>query len=112
MRDPRQLDVDRLWAPRRTQGREWMRFPVGLDDGGQVVELDLKEGSQQGMNMHSLFIGTTGAGKSEGIITEVAVAGVTHSPEVVNVVFTDFKLEVGGRCAGTISRMWWPASAT
>ena len=49
-----------------------MRFPVGLDDNGQVVELDLKEGSQQGMNMHSLFIGTTGAGKSEGIITEVA----------------------------------------
>ena len=101
VRDPRRLDVDRLWAPRRTQGREWMRFPVGLDDNGQVVELDLKEGSQQGMNMHSLFIGTTGAGKSEGIITEVTSLALTHSPEVVNVVFSDFKLK---SAAGTLER--------
>jgi S-DNA-T family DNA segregation ATPase FtsK/SpoIIIE len=80
VRDPRRLDVDRLWAARRTQGRDWMRFPVGLDESGQVVELDLKEGSQQGMNMHSLFVGTTGAGKSEGIITEVTSLALTHSP--------------------------------
>lgn len=101
VRDPRRLDVDRLWAPRRTQGREWMRFPVGLDESGQVVELDLKEGSQQGMNMHSLFVGTTGAGKSEGIITEVTALALTHSPEVVNVVFSDFKLK---SAAGTLER--------
>ena len=93
VRDPRNLDVDRLWSPRRSQGPDWMRFPVGLDDSGQVVELDLKEGSQQGMGMHSLFIGTTGAGKSEGIITEVASMALTHSPEVANVVFFDFKLK-------------------
>ncbi len=90
---PRNLDVDRLWSPRRSQGPEWMRFPVGLDESGQVVDLDLKEGSQQGMGMHSLFIGTTGAGKSEGIITEVASMALTHSPEVANVVFFDFKLK-------------------
>ena len=45
------------------------------------------------MGMHSLFIGTTGAGKSEGIITEVASMALTHSPEVANVVFFDFKLK-------------------
>lgn len=101
VRDPRELDVDRLWAPRRIQGREWMRFPIGLDDNGQVVELDLKEGSQQGMGMHSLFIGTTGAGKSEGIITEVTSLALTHSPEVVNVVFSDFKLK---SAAGVLER--------
>ncbi|MDT5117522.1 MAG: hypothetical protein QOE30_3261 [Mycobacterium sp.] len=101
VRDPRQLDVDRLWAPRRTQGREWLRFPIGLDDAGQVMELDLKEGSQQGMGMHSLFIGTTGAGKSEGIITEVTSLALTHSPEVVNVVFSDFKLK---SAAGVLER--------
>jgi type VII secretion protein EccCb len=101
VRDPRQLDVDRLWAPRRTQNREWMRFPIGMDDAGQVIDLDLKEGSQQGMNMHSLFIGTTGAGKSEGIITEVTSLALTHSPEVVNVVFSDFKLK---SAAGVLER--------
>ena len=93
IRDPRHLDVDRLWSPRRSQGPEWMRFPVGLDESGQVVQLDLKEGSQQGMGMHSTFIGTTGAGKSEGIVTEVASMALTHSPEVANVVFFDFKLK-------------------
>lgn len=93
IRDPRDFDVDRLWAPRMTQGPAWMRFPVGLDESGQVVELDLKEGSQRGMGMHSLFVGTTGAGKSEGIITEVSSLAATHSPEVVNIVFSDFKLK-------------------
>jgi type VII secretion protein EccCa/type VII secretion protein EccCb len=101
VRDPRKIDMHRLWAPRRTQGRDWMRFPVGVDPSGQVVEFDLKEGSQNGMNMHSLFIGTTGAGKSEGIITEVAALALTHSPESVNVVFTDFKLK---SAAGVLER--------
>jgi type VII secretion protein EccCa/type VII secretion protein EccCb len=99
--DPERMDLDRMWAPRRTQGRDWLRFPVGVDPSGQVVEFDLKEGSQQGMGMHSLFIGTTGAGKSEGIITEVSSLALTHSPEVVNVVFTDFKLK---SAAGTLER--------
>lgn len=101
IRDPRNFDVDRLWAPRMTQGPAWMRFPVGLDESGQVVELDLKEGSQRGMGMHSLFIGTTGAGKSEGIITEVSSLAATHSPEVVNVIFSDFKLK---SAAGTLEK--------
>ncbi|MBV8927929.1 MAG: type VII secretion protein EccCb, partial [Mycobacteriaceae bacterium] len=99
--DPRRLDVDRLWAARRTQGREWMRFPIGADPAGQVVDLDLKEGSQGGMNMHSILIGTTGAGKSEAIITEVTSLALTHSPEVVNVVFSDFKLK---SAAGVLER--------
>ncbi|WP_375489191.1 type VII secretion protein EccCa, partial [uncultured Mycobacterium sp.] len=100
--DPLRLDVDRLWAPRMIQGREWMRFPVGTySDTGEVVELDLKEGSQQGMNMHSLFVGSTGAGKTEGIITEVASLCATHSPDVVNIVFSDFKLK---SAAGIIQR--------
>ena len=98
--DPRHLDADRLWAPRMVQGPAWMRFPVGTDAiTGEVVEFDLKEGSQRGMGMHSLFVGTTGAGKSEGIITEVASACTTHSPQVLNIVFSDFKLK---SAAGTL----------
>jgi S-DNA-T family DNA segregation ATPase FtsK/SpoIIIE len=53
IRDARKLDVDRLWSARRTQNRLWMRFPIGLDPTGEVVELDLKETSQYGMGMHS-----------------------------------------------------------
>lgn len=100
--DPRHLDTDRLWAATRAQGGQWMRFPVGVyADTGETAELNLREGSQGGMGMHGLFIGTTGAGKSEGLITEVAAACLTHSPEVLNIVFTDFKLR---SAAGMIGR--------
>jgi type VII secretion protein EccCa/type VII secretion protein EccCb len=100
--DPRHLDTDRLWAATRAQGGQWMRFPVGLfADTGETAEVNLREGSQGGMGMHGLFIGTTGAGKSEGLITEVAAACLTHSPQVLNIVFTDFKLR---SAAGMIGR--------
>jgi S-DNA-T family DNA segregation ATPase FtsK/SpoIIIE len=100
--DPRRLDLDRLWAGTRVQGAQWMRFPVGtFTDTGEVAEINLREGSQGGMNMHGLFIGTTGAGKSEGLITEVAGACLTHSTDVLNIVFTDFKLK---SAAGMIGR--------
>ena len=102
IRDPRHLDTDWLWAATRSQGPGWMRFPIGLyADTGETAWLDLREGAQGGMGMHGLFIGTTGAGKSEGLITEIAAACLTHSPEVLNIVFTDFKLR---SAAGAISR--------
>lgn len=94
--DPRRLDVDRLWAPTRfpgPQSSQWMRFPIGVfTDTGEIAYLNLREGSQGGMGMHGLFVGTTGAGKTEGLITEVASACLTHAPDVLNIVFTDFKL--------------------
>ncbi len=91
--DPRLVDWPRAWAKRRTPGPAWMHFPIGTDDSGEIVYQNLKEGSQGGMGMHSLFIGTTGAGKSEGIITEVCSLCATHSPESANVVFMDFKMK-------------------
>lgn len=96
IRDARQLDVDRLWSARRTQNRLWMRFPIGLDPTGEVVELDLKETSQYGMGMHSVLIGFSGSGKSETIITEVTSLALTHSPETVNVAFLDWKMKSAG----------------
>ena len=101
IRDARKLDVDRLWSARRTQNRLWMRFPIGLDPTGEVVELDLKETSQYGMGMHSVLIGFSGSGKSETIITEVTSLALTHSPETVNVAFLDWKMNSTGaaRCA-------------
>ncbi|MGH3676758.1 MAG: type VII secretion protein EccCb [Mycobacterium sp.] len=96
IRDARKLDVDRLWSARRTQNRLWMRFPIGLDPAGEVVELDLKETSQYGMGMHSVLIGFSGSGKSETIITEVTSLALTHSPETVNVAFLDWKMKSAG----------------
>ena len=103
IQDPRHLDVDRMWAATRQPGSpQWMRFPIGVfSDTGEIAELNLREGSQGGMGMHGLFIGTTGAGKTEGLYTEVAAACLTHAPDVLNVVFTDFKLK---SAAGAIER--------
>lgn len=95
--DPRNLDTDRMWAATRNAlgtNPAWMKFPVGVySDTGEVVEINLREGAQGGMNMHGLFIATTGAGKSEGLVTMVSGLAATHSPEVANFVFTDFKLK-------------------
>ncbi|GAA2424359.1 type VII secretion protein EccCa [Mycolicibacterium llatzerense] len=95
--DPRNLDTDRLWAATRSAlgtNPAWKKFPVGVyADTGEVAEINLREGSQGGMGMHGLFIGTTGAGKSEGIISMMSGLALTHSPEVANFVFTDFKLK-------------------
>ncbi len=96
IRDARRLDVDRLWSARRTQNRLWMRFPIGLDPSGELIELDLKETSQYGMGMHSVLIGFSGSGKSETIITEVTSLALTHSPETVNVAFLDWKMKSAG----------------
>ena len=91
-----------MWAATRAQGPQWMRFPIGVfNDTGEIAELNLREGSQGGMGMHGLFIGTTGAGKTEGLFTEVASACLTHSPDVLNIVFTDFKLR---SAAGAIAQ--------
>ena len=66
-------------------------MPIGLDAGGQPVELDIKESAQGGMGPHGLIIGATGSGKSELLRTLVLGLALTHSPEILNFVLVDFK---------------------
>ena len=66
-------------------------MPIGLDAGGQAVELDIKESAQGGMGPHGLVIGATGSGKSELLRTLVLGLALTHPPEVLNFVLVDFK---------------------
>ena len=68
-----------------------MRFR-SVSMSGQVVDLDPK-GSQQGMGMHSLFIGTTARASPRASSPRSPRWRGTHSPEVANVVFFDFKLK-------------------
>jgi DNA segregation ATPase FtsK/SpoIIIE, S-DNA-T family len=87
--DPRAVDLAALWRPRPARSR--LRVPIGLDAGGQPVELDIKESAQGGMGPHGLVIGATGSGKSELLRTLVLGLALTHPPEALNFVLVDFK---------------------
>ncbi|MGW0436570.1 type VII secretion protein EccCa [Micromonospora sp. NPDC003197] len=87
--DLRELDLTRLWTPRRAGER--LRVPIGIDAIGQPVALDLKESALGGMGPHGLLIGATGSGKSELLRTLVLALATTHSSETLNFVLVDFK---------------------
>ncbi len=87
--DVHTLDVQAAWRPRPARDR--LRVPIGLNDAGGVVHLDIKESAQQGMGPHGLVIGATGSGKSEFLRTLVLGLALTHTPDQLNLVLVDFK---------------------
>jgi len=68
-----------------------LRVPIGLDERGGAVTLDLKESAQGGSGPHGLCVGATGSGKSELLRTLVLGLAATHSPAELNLVLVDFK---------------------
>ncbi|MGI5520025.1 type VII secretion protein EccCa [Micromonospora sp. CA-259024] len=87
--DVRRLDLTKLWGPRSVGER--LRVPIGIDAGGNPVELDIKESALGGMGPHGMLIGATGSGKSELLRTLVLALATTHSSETLNFVLVDFK---------------------
>ncbi|MCL2455283.1 MAG: type VII secretion protein EccCa [Micrococcales bacterium] len=87
--DVRDLDMGMAWRPRT--GRDRLRVPIGQDDKGVPLVLDLKEAAQDGMGPHGVMIGATGSGKSEVLRTLVLALALTHSPEQLNFVLVDYK---------------------
>jgi len=68
-----------------------LRVPVGTDEQGAPVLLDLKESAQGGDGPHGLCIGATGSGKSELLRTLVLGLAATHPSDALNLVLVDFK---------------------
>ncbi|MFE9282421.1 type VII secretion protein EccCa [Nocardiopsis alba] len=89
VQDPGAMDVPRMWSPRSE--RAFLRVPIGMDDMGRPVILDLKESAQLGMGPHGLCVGATGSGKSEMLRTLVLALAAGHSPEQVSMVLVDYK---------------------
>ncbi|WP_433325768.1 type VII secretion protein EccCa [Spirillospora sp. CA-294931] len=87
--DPADLDMRRMWAPRSE--RAFLRVPIGLDDTGQPVILDLKEAASLGMGPHGLCVGATGSGKSEMLRTLVLALAASHPPDQASMVLVDYK---------------------
>lgn len=91
VQDARVLDTERLWAQRWTPGRKFWSFPIGIDDEGNLLEMDLKQSADYGWNLNGVIIGHIGSGKSVGIATIVESLVLTHSPEVAVCALFDLK---------------------
>ncbi|MDT5222770.1 MAG: hypothetical protein QOG19_177 [Mycobacterium sp.] len=92
--DPRELDVDRLWAESRGRGDpRWAMVPVGIKQGGELQHVILRAKDFGGYGFHSVVIGTSGSGKSEYFLSLVSGIALTHSPESFIVIFVDMKFE-------------------
>ncbi|WP_159813488.1 type VII secretion protein EccCa [Actinomyces sp. zg328] len=87
--DPRHVDTHASWAKRPL--RDFLRVPIGSDDDGKLVLLDIKESAQLGVGPHGLCIGATGSGKSELLRTLIAVLATTHSPDDLSMILVDYK---------------------
>ena len=85
--DPRAIDPRTAWSPRSP--RDFLRVPIGSDDAGSTILLDLKESAQLGA--HGLCVGATGSGKSELLRTLVAALASTHGPEDLSMILIDYK---------------------
>ncbi|GAA3245650.1 type VII secretion protein EccC [Pseudonocardia petroleophila] len=83
--------VAALRARRRRTETDRLRVPIGLDESGAALHLDLKESAQGGSGPHGLCIGATGSGKSELLRTLVLGLAAAHSSEDLNLVLVDFK---------------------
>ncbi|WP_345800713.1 type VII secretion protein EccCa [Microbacterium sp. AZCO] len=83
------IDVRAAWQP-RTAG-DFLRVPIGVDDRGAPVLLDLKESAQLGMGPHGICIGATGSGKSELLRTLILGLALTHSPDDLSMILVDYK---------------------
>lgn len=87
----------------RTQsGPQFLRVPVGTDDLGRALEIDIKEGAQGGMGPHGICIGATGSGKSEFLRTFVLGLAATHSPDDLAMILVDYK---GGAAFAPLARL-------
>ena len=92
--DPRNLDVDRLWAESRGRGDpKWAMVPVGVKPGGELQYVVLRAKDFGGFGFHSVVVGTSGSGKSEYFLSLCNGIALTHSPETFTVIFVDMKFE-------------------
>lgn len=87
--EPDRIDPRTAWRPRAPRDR--LRVPVGIDECGAPVVVDLKEAAAHGMGPHGLCVGSTGSGKSEFLRTLTLSLVATHPPEALNLVLVDFK---------------------
>jgi DNA segregation ATPase FtsK/SpoIIIE, S-DNA-T family len=82
-------EVAARWADASTE--TLLQIPLGQVAEGKLLRLDFKEQALGGQGPHGLVAGTTGAGKSELLLTIIAGLALRHPPDVLNFVLIDYK---------------------
>ena len=88
---PGRAELVPLRERRQGLAADRLRVPIGADERGAPVLLDLKESAQGGHGPHGLCVGATGSGKSELLRTLVLGLVATHPSDELNLVLVDFK---------------------
>jgi S-DNA-T family DNA segregation ATPase FtsK/SpoIIIE len=71
--------------------RDRLQLPLGVDDTGSPVTLDLREAAHGGDGPHGLVVGATGTGKSELLRTLLTAAASQNGPRQLTFLLVDFK---------------------
>ncbi|MCI2423255.1 caspase family protein [Saccharopolyspora sp. K220] len=87
---PRILGVDVMAvAPssawRAPDAPDWLRVPIGLDEYGRLVHLDLKPAATGGAGPHGMIVGQPGSGASQTLGSLLLLLMLTHPPNELNV---------------------------
>ena len=91
------------WMPCWRKGnRHPLQLPIGIDDEGAAVQLDLREAARGGDGPHGLIVGATGSGKSELLRTLLTAAAHQNDPAELAFLLVDFK---GGAALSELGRL-------
>lgn len=96
------LDSPRLQSLLTTTAPHPLRLPIGCDDDGLPVVLDLQESASGGDGPHGLIVGATGSGKSELLRTLLIAAAHQSPPEELAFLLVDYK---GGAAFAELGRL-------
>lgn len=80
------LSIETRWQ--QSDSITTLSAPIGILDSGEVLMLDLHE---NGQGPHGLVAGTTGAGKSQVLISYILSLSSTYSPDELTFAVIDFK---------------------
>ncbi|MEV0704248.1 FtsK/SpoIIIE domain-containing protein [Saccharopolyspora sp. NPDC050389] len=64
---------------------DWLRVPIGLDEFGRTVHLDLKSAAAGGVGPHGVIVGPPGSGAVQTFGSLLFLLMMTHSPADLNV---------------------------
>lgn len=92
-----EIDVAEAWRQNLPfeRGRRTLAVPIGRDDSGALVYLNLHDrddpNGQPSHGPHGLVAGATGSGKSELLQTLIASLAAHFSPEIISFLLVDYK---------------------
>ena len=87
MESANEMDIVLLRQRRAGTGRRQLEVPIGMDDAGTPVYLDLNRPRQGGYGPHAFIFGDTGSGRTEMLRTIVLGLAITHTAMEVQFAF-------------------------